>query len=78
MRNLKGALDALREYRWSSYLDYAGTKNFPSVIHRNILSDILGSPKTQERAIADIIRNSDLAAASAQLEYPIKLGHWVS
>ncbi len=33
------------EYRWSSYWDYLGKKNFPSVTERNFLSEIVGGPK---------------------------------
>ncbi len=32
----------LKEYRWSSYLDYIGNKNFPSITHREFLLTILG------------------------------------
>lgn len=30
--NSEGALQHLKNYRWSSYLDYIGTKNFPSIL----------------------------------------------
>ncbi|MFH1504340.1 MAG: transposase [Candidatus Omnitrophota bacterium] len=33
----KEALSFLEKYRWSSYLDYAGGKNFPSVIDKDLL-----------------------------------------
>lgn len=42
MMNPQKALDYLQTYRWSSYLDYIGTKNFPSVISRGFLSGVLG------------------------------------
>jgi putative transposase len=32
VRNVKKALEYLSTYRWSSYLDYIGTKNFPSLL----------------------------------------------
>lgn len=32
IRNKREALEYLQTYRWSSYLDYAGTKNFPSLL----------------------------------------------
>src|SRR3989344_5033777 len=34
------ALGRLREYRWSSYLDYVGEKNFPSVLSGNIVVEL--------------------------------------
>lgn len=33
--NVKRAIEFLEEYRWSSYLDYIGVKNFPSVTERD-------------------------------------------
>ena len=44
IRNPKHALNFLETYRWSSYLDYIGKKNYPSVIQPNfILSNYYGS-----------------------------------
>lgn len=37
INNLSKAIKFLESYRWSSYLDYIGQKNFPSVINKNIL-----------------------------------------
>ena len=36
------AIEFLENYRWSSYLDYTGEKNFPSVTSRSFLSEIMG------------------------------------
>ena len=30
--DVKAAIEYLEKYRWSSYLDYCGTKNFPSIL----------------------------------------------
>jgi putative transposase len=35
----------LEEYRWSSYLDYIGKKNFPSVTEREFILKIMGGEK---------------------------------
>lgn len=35
IKNPQAALKFLKEYRWSSYPDYIGKKNFPSVTERN-------------------------------------------
>ncbi len=40
IKNLKKAMDFLNSYRWSSHLDYAGQKNFPSVTQRNFLLEV--------------------------------------
>src|SRR3989344_8067514 len=37
IKNLDKALEFLENYRWSSYLDYIGKKNFPSVTQRDFL-----------------------------------------
>ena len=34
------ALAHLKKYRWSSYLDYCGVKNFPSVISRDLFGGV--------------------------------------
>jgi len=38
--NVKKALAYLDTYRWSSFLDYCGTKNFPSVITTSLFEEI--------------------------------------
>ena len=63
------ALKELRAYRWSSYLDYVGTQNFPSIINSKYLSSVLGSSKDQEEIIAQIIQSPESAHASNALEY---------
>lgn len=68
VKNLEKALQYLSKYRWSSYLDYAGTKNFPSLLHSELLSDILGSAGKQRRVISDIISDSILARHADKLE----------
>ena len=62
------ALKYLRKYRWSSYMDYNGIKNFPSLLHQDLLSDILGSTDKQNRIIKDIISDPHLAKQSDKLE----------
>lgn len=37
------AIKFLENYRWSSYPDYTGKKNFPSVTNRELLNNILGN-----------------------------------
>lgn len=76
--NTHSALAVLEKYRWSSYLDYVGVRNFPSIIRQDILAGILGSRKNQEKTIADIMSNPDLAVGSVDIEYPSKLEHPMS
>ena len=62
------ALKHLKAYRWSSYLDYAGGKNFPSLIQKNFLLESIGSPKVQERETLRIISSPEIASHSLNIE----------
>lgn len=68
VRNPAQALKHLGNYRWSSHLDFLGVRNFPSLIERRTVADMLG-PRTQyEREIRAIITDPFLAAGSEDLE----------
>jgi|SRR3989338_4990495 len=41
----KKALAHLTQYRWSSYLDYCGEKNFPSILTKDIFADVFPNYK---------------------------------
>ena len=41
--NADEAMNFLKNYRWSSYQDYIGQKNFPSVTERKFLLDVIGN-----------------------------------
>ncbi len=45
LSDFKKAMDFLDEYRWSSHLDYAGEKNFPSATQRDFLLNSFGDHK---------------------------------
>ena len=68
VRSSRKALTFLREYRWSSHLDYLGIKNFPSVIYPLQLADIFGSRARYEREIQDIISDPRLTENSSAIE----------
>ena len=70
VENTQKALDYLQKYRWSSYLDYLGEENFPSIITSNILTapDIIGSSVQHINRIKTIITDEDIAAMSMQIE----------
>ena len=42
IRNVDDALEYLGSYRWSSYLDYIGMKNFPSILTTSLFKNALG------------------------------------
>ncbi|MFA6376173.1 MAG: transposase [Candidatus Paceibacterota bacterium] len=47
----------LLSYRWSSYIDYLGIKNFPSVSERDFLLKIFGSSENAKKYVEDWIDN---------------------
>jgi putative transposase len=49
IRNPKKAMEFLENYRWSSFCDYIGKENFPSVTQREFLSEIFGGPENCRR-----------------------------
>lgn len=68
VQNQKKALAFLRSYRWSSFIDYNGMTNMPSIISTDVLSKNLGSPQNQKREIFDIISSPDLVQMADALE----------
>ncbi|MFA6414996.1 MAG: transposase [Candidatus Paceibacterota bacterium] len=69
VKNVRGALESLSEYRWSSHLDYLGVRNFPSLLCFGVLSPLLGTRKDYEQIIAEIVCDPNLALESKSLEY---------
>lgn len=53
IQNIETVIEFLENYKWSSYLDYVGTKNFPSVTEREFLLEIIGG----EQGCKDFINN---------------------
>lgn len=49
----KEAVKFLEEYKWSSYPDYIGRNNFPSVTERNFMSEFMGGVEECKIAIKD-------------------------
>lgn len=45
MRDYKKAIAFLENYRWSSFPDYVGKKNFPSITSREFLFKFFGGPE---------------------------------
>lgn len=55
IKNLKKAKEFLKSYRWSSYPDYIGIKNFPSVTQRDLINSYFKNPKEYERFVIDFL-----------------------
>ncbi len=43
INDVRGALEYLDQYRWSSYLDYTNRRNFPSILTTSLFKDVLGN-----------------------------------
>jgi putative transposase len=68
IRRVADAISYLETYRWSSFLDYIGEQNFPSILHKRTFDDILGSIKRQHLEIKNIICNPMIARLSNAIE----------
>ena len=47
--DIERTLDHLHVYRWSSYLDYCGSRNFPSVVSKELFLDVFGDYNMEVR-----------------------------
>lgn len=59
IKNAAAAMKHLEGYRWSSYLDYCGRKNFPSVITTELFGDVF---KKYERVISSYLEDIELTS----------------
>ncbi len=59
--DLSKTIKFLENYKWSSYLDYIGKENFPSVSLRNSLLEALGGVKGCKKFIDDWLKHKKLA-----------------
>ena len=60
INNLAKAMKFLHSYRWSSYLDYTGEKNFPSVTQRDFLLEFFGGHEQYKRGITEWLKELSL------------------
>jgi len=56
------ALAFLDSYRWSSYLDYTGKKNFPSILSLDLFHQLYGTPEEYSRSLREWLMNMDLGS----------------
>jgi len=55
--NYGDRISILEDYRWSSFPDYIGKKNFPSVTQRDFLLDFYGGSKKYKEETKDWLKN---------------------
>jgi len=60
IKNYKGAMKFLENYRWSSFLDYIGKKNFPSVTQREFLNEFFEGPIEYKKDTMKWLKEMDL------------------
>ncbi|MFA6408077.1 MAG: hypothetical protein WCW36_01195 [Candidatus Paceibacterota bacterium] len=60
IKNMKEALEYLDSYRWSSYLDYSGKKNFPSILTTSFFKEALGDP---HKSLIEYLKDAELDKA---------------
>ena len=66
--NVRKAIKFLENYKWSSFPDYIGNKNFSSITEREFLSDVLGGKKNRREIVLDWIRGKKLNIREVELE----------
>ncbi len=60
IKNFTKTLNFLETYRWSSFQDYIGQKNFPSLTSRNFLLNLFGGNKAYQRDLIAYLKASNL------------------
>ncbi|MBI2450108.1 MAG: transposase [Candidatus Nealsonbacteria bacterium] len=55
VKDVEEAVKFLESYRWSSYLDYIGIPNFPSVTKRDFVTEFFGSSDKIKKSVEDWI-----------------------
>ena len=59
IKNYIEAIEFLDSYRWSSYMDYTGQRNFSSLINKNFLLSRIGDEKKFKKEIINWLKNFD-------------------
>ena len=67
IRDFKEAIKFLDNYKWSSYQDYIGKKNFPSVIETGLILGILGNKQRCGEFLEDWVKYKGKIRESSEL-----------
>jgi len=59
IKNAQEALKYLNGYRWSSYLDYSGKKNFPSILNKDLFGDAFGN---YQEALKEYLKDAETSS----------------
>lgn len=77
LTNVVGALNSLASYRWSSYLDYIGKKNFPALVQSDLFLRTYRSPTSigdYRRDLEEWLRSFDLESMRGVVLESIEVG----
>jgi putative transposase len=61
IKNYQAAMKFLKNYRWSSFPDYIGKKNFPSVTQREFLLNFFEGPEQYKKDTLKWLKEMDLS-----------------
>jgi putative transposase len=59
IKNSQKAMKFLENYRWSSFLDYIGERNFPSITQRDFLLKIFNSPFSYKKDVINWLKEME-------------------
>ncbi len=65
IKNYKEVIKFLEHYRWSSFLDYIGIKNFPSITQREFLLKLFGGSEQYKKDTLEWLKEMDLEEIKA-------------
>ncbi|MEK7077946.1 MAG: transposase [Patescibacteria group bacterium] len=60
IKNLNKAIHFLDNYKWSSFADYTGKRNFAVTIKKNVLLKLYGNPQEYKKSILEWLKSIDL------------------
>jgi len=66
--NVQKAIKFLENYRWSSFLDYIGIQNFPSITEREFITNVLEGKKKCKEVVFDWVKGKKIDFRKAGLE----------
>ncbi|OGZ32980.1 MAG: hypothetical protein A2174_03680 [Candidatus Portnoybacteria bacterium RBG_13_41_18] len=67
-KDTQKAMEFLEDYKWSSFLDYIGSQNFPSITEREFLTDVFRGKKKCKEIVFDWIKGKRLYFRDVELE----------
>jgi putative transposase len=72
IRNFKKTVKFLENYKWSSYSDYLGKNNFPSVTERKFILDTIGGQKESKKFLENYVINKGKIKDSSSPEITLE------